>query len=260
MSDRIINSISVDIYRIGPPSKTVISWEWKESVIPLCRYEMSIYRGESPEEMELIAANIKAELFDSFVDSTARLISKHRVYNYKVVAKNTSTGTKVESRITTAEGDLDLIGIYIIEEHDFLFKHVTGVPTMILKKQTDGEARCPDCWDEVLKRVTKSNCQTCHGTGFVGRGVGGYYNPTLTWVDFSPDPEVIQTTQWGRVEATQNDLFMSNYPRLSVGDIIIEITTNKRWKVTNVRDSEKRRVKMLQIVRVDMINPMEIVN
>lgn len=254
MGERIIKSINVDVYRVGPPSSTVVSWEWKDSVIPLCRYEMSVYRGESPEEMELIASGIKADLFDQFEDNTARLMSKHRTYYYRVEAKNTSTGSIVESEKITPEGNLDLVGMYVIEEHDFLFRHVTGVPTVIFKKQTDGETRCTDCWDTVLKRVTKSSCNSCHGTGFIGRGVGGFYNPTITWCDFSPDPEVIQITQWGKVESTQTDIFMSNYPRISVGDIIIEVLTNKRWKVSNVRDSEKRRVKMLQIVRVDMIN------
>ena len=254
MADRKIKNIDVDIYRIGPPSCTEIKWEWEASVIPLCRYEMAVYRGESPEEMECIASGIDADLFDSFEDNTARLMSKQRIYYYQVKAKNKTTGKVVESPIATTEGELDLVGLYIIDEHDFLFRHVTGVPILIFKKQTDGETRCPDCWDEVLKRVTKSNCQTCHGTGFVGRGVGGYYNPTLTWADFSPTPEMIQVAQWGKVEPTQTDIFMSNYPRISIGDLIIEPLTNKRWKVSAVRESEKRRVRMLQIVRVDMVN------
>ena len=128
MNDRVLKSINVDIYRIGPPSCSVVSWEWKDSVIPLCRYEMSVYRGESPEELELLASGIKADLFSNFEDNTARLMSKHRVYYYKVVAHNVKTGSKVESELITAEGELDLVGIYIIDEHEFLFRHVSPRP------------------------------------------------------------------------------------------------------------------------------------
>lgn len=254
MAERKFKEIIIDIYRVSMPSRTIISWEWEKSVIPVSRYKIDVYRGESPEEMERIARDIPAGMFTEFEDNTARLITKNRTYYYQVVAKNCTTGKEVKSEPTTKEGDLDLVGIYIIEEHEFLFRHIVGVPSFIYKKQTDSKTRCPDCWDEVLKRVTKSNCQTCHGTGMIGKGVGGYYNPTYTWIDYSPDPELVQTTQWGKVEPTQTDIFMSNYPRMSVGDIIFELTTDKRWRVINVRDTEKRRTKMLQIVRLDLIN------
>ena len=254
MADRKFKDVIIDIYRVGPPSRTVISWEWEESVIPLSRYKIDIYRGESPEEMERIAKDIPADMYSEWEDNTARLISKNRTYYYQVVAKNCGTGDKVKSKKLTKEGDLDLVGIYIVEEHDFFFRHIAGTPVYIYKKQTDSKTRCGDCWDPILKRVTKSSCKSCNGTGMIGKGVGGYYNPTYTWVDFQPDPEIVQTAQWGKTEPTQTDIFMSNYPRMSVGDIIIELTTDRRWKVTNVRDSEKRRTKMLQIVRLDLIN------
>jgi len=254
MAERKFRSITIDIYKVGPPSRTIVSWEWENSVIPLSRYKIDIFRGESPEEMERIAKDIPATMFTEFEDQTARLITKHRTYYYQVVAKNCATGKVVKSDPTTKEGDLDLVGIYIVEEHEFLFRYVVGTPSYIYKKQTDSKTRCMDCWDSIQKRITKSNCQTCHGTGMIGKGVGGYYNPTYTWLDYSPDPELVQTTQWGKTEPTQTDIFMSNYPRMTVGDIIIELTSDKRWKVVNVRDSEKRRTKMLQIVRLDLIN------
>ena len=254
MSDRKFKSITIDVYRVGPPSRTVVSWVWEESVIPLSRYVIEVYRGESPEEMERIAKDIPAQMFFEYEDNTARLLSKHRNYYYQVVATNTNTGKVVKSKPTTLEGDLDLVGLYIIDEHEFLFRNVIGTPVLVYKKQTDSSSKCSDCWDSVLKRVTKSSCQTCHGTGMIGKGVGGYYNPTYTWGDFSPSPEIVQTMQWGKTEPNQTDIFMSNYPRMSVGDIVIELTSDKRWKVAQVRDTEKRRTKMLQIVRLDLIN------
>jgi hypothetical protein len=257
MSERKFKNIGVTVYSVKPPL-VVISWEYEDSVIPLSRYTISIKRGESPDEMEFIASNIPAELYSEFEDRIVKIQDSHRTYYYQVIAINKVTGKKVESEKQTWEGDLDLVGIYIIEEHIFKFRYVSGVPIFIFKKHTDGNTKCPDCWDHISKRIKKSGCKTCHGTGNIGKGVGGYYNPTYTWADPNPTPEMIQVTQWGRVQSTQTDMFFINYPRLSIGDLIIELTTDKRWKVSAVRDTEKRRTKMLQIVRLDLLDKTDV--
>ena len=257
MAERKFKDIGVTVFSVRPPL-VVVSWDYEDSVIPLSRYEIQIKRGESPEEMDVIASGIQAELFSEFEDRTAKLQDSHRVYYYQVIAKNKKTGKRVISENQTWEGDLDLVGLYIVEEHLFKFRFVSGVPIFIFKKHTDGSTKCPDCWDTIAKRVRRSGCRTCHGTGNIGRGVGGYYNPTYTWADPNPTPEVIQITQWGRVQTTQTDMFFTNYPRLSVGDLVIELTTDKRWKVSAVKDTEKRRTKMLQIVRLDLLDKTDV--
>ena len=253
MSGREFERVNVDVYRVGPPSLIVIDWDWKRSSIPLSRYKIDIYRGESPEEMDRIAKNLPADQYSQFEDRTAQIKDKHRIYHYKVVAIDCKTHKKVESKTSTWEGELDFVGLYIVEEHDFLFECVAGMPMLVFKKTTAGKARCDNCWDKVAKRVTKSNCTTCHGTGWMGDGQGGYYHPTYGYADFSPDPEVIQITQYGKAQPTQTDIFMTNYPRIAPGDVVVELMSNKRWKVANVRDTEKNRTKMLQIVRLDAI-------
>lgn len=257
MAERKFKDIHVTTYSIRP-ALVVITWDFEDSVIPLSRYEISVSRGESPEEMETIAAKIPAEMYTEFEDRTAKIHDTHRTYYYQVKAKNKKTGKVIISEKQTIEGDLDLVGIYIVEEHTFKFRYVSGVPILIFKKHTDGVTKCPDCWDKVAKRVRKSGCTTCHGTGNIGKGVGGFYNPTHTWADPNPTPEIIQITQWGRVQTTQTDMFFTNYPRLSVGDLVVELTTDKRWKVSAVRDTEKRRTKMLQIARLDMLDKSDV--
>lgn len=258
MSERSFENLNIDVYKVGPPSLIKVDWVWKDSVIPLSRYLIDIYRGESPEGMEKIAQDLRADVHSFYEDFTARLKDKHRIYYYKVVAKNIKSGKTVETKPVTWEGELDFVGLYIVEEHDFLFRWVSGIPCLVYKKQTDGEVRCPDCWDSIAKRVKKSNCKTCHGTGWTGSGVGGYYNPSYIWADYSPDPEVIEVAQWGRVQPTQTDVMMTNYPDMSVGDVVIELPVNKRYKVSNVRDTEKNRTNMLQIVRLDAVEKNDI--
>lgn len=257
MSVRQFKEVNVDIYRMASPrlpAKVIVEWEWERSSIPLHRYTIDVYRGESPSDLDLIASNLQAEKTSHYEDNTARLIDKHRVYYYQLVALDKKTGKVVESDLHTWEVGLDYTGLYVVEEHDFLFRYVVGSPIYIYKKQTEGETRCDNCWDPISKRVTKSNCRVCHGTGFIGTAAGGYYDPVYTWADLSPDPEMIQIAQWGKVQPSQTDIFMTNYPRLSVGDVIIEILPNKRYKVANVRDTEKNRTKMLQIVRLDELS------
>jgi hypothetical protein len=253
MADIRFATINVVVYSPRNPSLIVVSWEFEKSVIPLSRYEISIYRGESPEELQRIASGIPAELFTEFEDRTAKIMDLQRTYHYRVVAHNKTTGADITSAITTWEGEIDIVGLYVVTEHAFLYRHMTGMPCYIYKKHTDGQTKCPNCWDPIAKRVTKSNCTECHGTGNVGQGVGGYLNPTYSWLDLNPDPEQIQIAQWGRVQNTQTDVMMTNYPRMLPGDLVFELLTNNRWKVASVHSTEKRRTKMLQIVRLDML-------
>ena len=251
MAERSFKRVNVTIFVAGSPSLTVIDWEFNPSVIPLSRYEITIYRGESPTEMTAIGGPLKAAEFTEFEDRSARLFSQDRIYYYKVFAKNLETGTIVESATSHRDGLPDIVGNYVVEEHNFLFKQVIGLPSYVYKKQKQGEARCSNCWDPVLKRTNKSTCYECHGTGFAGMGIGGYYNPTYTWIDYSANIQNETVNQWGKTNEKQADLFMSNYPRLSVGDVIVELLSDRVWKVFMVRETERRRSPMLQIIRAD---------
>ena len=257
MAERSFKGLDVNVYRVGPPSLVDIVWQWEDTTIPSSRYSLDVFRGESPKEMDRIAKKLPADQYQNFIDTTAYLKDKHRTYYYQVKAFNNETGKCIESPIQTWEGNLDYVGLYIVEEHDFLFKEVSGMPILIYKKITAGKARC-ECWDTVAKRGTRSNCKSCYGTTWVGDGVGGYYNPIYTYANLEPDPEQVNITQFGRAEPTQTDVFMSNYPRATVGDLFVELMTNKRWKVATVRDTEKNRVKMLQFVRLDGIEKGDI--
>lgn len=252
--ERQFKQTHVEVFQSGPPSLIEVRWEFEPSVIPLSRYKIDIFRGESSQDMERIAKDLPAELYSVYEDRSAKLRDNHRTYHYRIVAKNKITGRQIKSEVQTWDGDLDYVGLYVVTEHNFKFRYVSGTPLFIYKKHTDGSTKCPDCWDFIAKRVKKSNCKTCHGTGNIGKGVGGYFNPTYTWADLNPDAEIVQITQWGRAEPTQTDILMTNYPRMTVGDLLIELKTNKRWEVLQVQDTEKRRTKMLQIVRVKLLD------
>lgn len=239
-------------------SRVLVKWQLEPTRQNLLNLRFFIYRGESPEEMEkLNEAGIRATSQYEYVDVTPNLIDLHKKYYYKVAATEFSGNTPVQtfySHAFTWDGDLDLVGLYVVEEHLFLYRHTSaGVPTMIYQRRHDGE-QCPNCWDPVLKRVTTSNCSVCYGTG----KLEGYYPPIDAWMKIDPDPSLSQVTNWGERQARQTEAEFTNYPELRPGDIILEVKPRQFWKVSNVRYPQKSRVTMLQTARIDAVNPSDI--
>jgi hypothetical protein len=241
------------------PSRVLVKWEIEPSAQDLKDLYFYVDRGESPEELnqlQSMADGVPAHQLYEFVDFTANLTDLNKVYYYRVRAVEFFDGTPVQtfsSEPVTWDGNLDLVGLYVVEEHLFLHRWVSGVPTMIFKRRLDGQY-CPNCWDKILKRVTISNCTTCYGTG----KLNGFYPPYEGWVDFEPDPKVVQVSEMGKRQVSQTDIQYTNYPLLTDGDLIVELNTNRYWKVSTVRYPEKNRTIMLQVARVDSVSPSDV--
>lgn len=253
----VITPLSVQVLSIERISRVLIKWDLAETRQNLKDLKFFVDRGESPSEMkQLNTEGIPAVALREFVDVTAHLQDLQKVYYYRVRAVEYQGDVAVQtftSDASTWKGNHDLVGIYVVDEHLFLERWVAGVPVMIYKKRRDG-GRCPECWDAVLQRVTKDNCTTCYGTG----KFGGYYPPIEAWMVIEPDPKVAQVADWGRAQPNQTDIQFTNYPLLSIDDVIVEMKLDRRWKVSNVRQAEKNRTAMLQIMRVSAINPTDV--
>ncbi len=256
LKDLSFDDVSAQVLSTNP-GRVLITWRLKKTAQDLRNLKFFVDRGESPEEYsQLNAEGIAANSTSEFVDYSPNLLDLHKVYYYRVRAVEFTGVTPVQtftSPNTTRDGDLDLVGIYVVDEHLFLHRWVAGVPTVIFKRRRDG-TYCPDCWDEILKRVTRSNCQTCYGTG----KLAGFYPPYEAWMNFEPDPKQFQVADWGVRQPSQTDIQFTNYPLLSDGDVIVELKTNKLWKVAGVRYPQKNRTIMLQIARLDAVNPTDI--
>lgn len=251
-------AISVMILSIEHVSQVLIRWKLETTSQSLKNLRFYIDRGESPSALEqLNAEGLPASGLYEYVDQTANLFDLDKVLYYRVRAvEETSDGVALQtfkSQETTWDGDLDLVGLYINEEHAFEMRWVDGVPAMIYKKIHDG-SYCPECWDSILKRVTKSNCRVCFGTG----RIGGYYPPIDAWMKFEPDPKVEQVADWGKRQTSQTDILFTNYPLLTPDDIIVEVKPNRFWKVELVRYPEKNRTILLQMARLNAVNPSDI--
>jgi hypothetical protein len=250
-------SLNIQVLSVERISRVLVQWKLKATSQRLLCAQYFIDRSEDGRSwQQLNADGVPPYGLDEYIDTSANLIDMDKIYYYRVRIVEFDAGKEVQSFSSdsaTWEGKLDLVGIYVVDEHLFALRWVYGVPVMIFKKKRDG-ALCPECWDTVLKRVTKSSCTSCFGTG----RLGGYYPPIEAWMSFEPEPKVAQVADWGKRQPSQTDTQFVNYPILSDDDLVLEIKPNKIWKVSAVRYPEKSRTILLQLVRLDAVNQTDI--
>lgn len=252
-------SMEVRVLSYRPEPRILVSWELNPTTQNLKNLFFFIDRGESPSNLVPINQTpIPYNALYEYVDMTGKMRDLEKFYYYQIRAVEFNPAHTVplqtfKSKILTWEGELDITASYIIEEHIFAYEEVFGMPTLIFKKKREG-TRCPVCFDTVLKRVTKSNCTTCLGTGFVG----GYYSHIEAWMDFNPDPKVVSISEFGEKQPSQTDVSFTNYPLMHGGDIIVELSQSRYWRVENIRNTEKNRTTILQVMRLDEINRSDV--
>lgn len=253
-----IESTEVRILSIEHISRVLLTWALTETRQNLSNLRFTIERSEDGYEWSAIQANIPSNSLYEFVDYTVNLFDLNKIYYYRVVASEVDpeTGDALQTftgPVADTNGDLDLTALYVIEEHLFEHRYVDGVPTLIYKKMFDG-SRCPECWDEVLKKVTKSNCTTCFGTG----RIDGYYPPIDAWMKIEPSPKQEAVAEQGVVQVKRSIAQFTNYPELRPGDLIFEPQHHYFWRVASVQGPEKNRSIMLQQLQLTAVNRSDV--
>lgn len=283
MAQPYFKSKSAYVSQVGRENRVIVSWEVESHGQDLSALEVVVFRGESPANLQPIAGPLNAARASSFVDATGKMLDLHRVYYYRLVLRpvprvdgrpavsadplGRPQGDTVisvhrtdvdldplDDAVFTWEGGRDLIGEFVIGEHNFKFRYAGGVPVAIFQRRREAGVRCHSCWDPVTRSVTKSNCTVCFGTGWIE----GYYDPIYAWADLSPNQKLVKVLEWGEKQPSQIDIMFSDYPRLRPGDVFAELTTPRRLKVMTTQQTERRRTPMLQFVRVDVINPSDV--
>ncbi|NBO55676.1 MAG: hypothetical protein EBU84_14045 [Actinobacteria bacterium] len=196
-----------------------------------------------------VAGPIPAFDFLQWVDCLSNLRNLNTQVYYRIRARKISTQEEVSTQPFTWDSDLDLVGLYVAEEHNFLLEDVIGVPCLVYVRRRGG-ITCTACFDPVQKKRTASHCTVCYGTNWTG----GFYNPIDAYVDLSPNPKNSSIAEWGEISQNETQILISNYPEVSPGDIIRELRSNRLWRVVLSQPTEKRRAPMLQFVRAVEIN------
>ena len=245
LSKTFITSFSLDYL--------VINWTIAPTIETIGDYEFSIFRSNSPKGKYKTVVTGLTDVF-AYKDTSVALKNQWRKYWYKVRVTETATPANfIESDPFTQSAEPDAIALEIIRRNNILLDsdEFVGRSGYLLIRKTFGQ-RCVGCWDFVMHRKTRDDCQECFNTGFVG----GYFEPCLIRMSINPESEAVRQAQF-EIQPNQTAGWMSNYPLISPADIIIE-DSNKRWRVVNVRKTEKRRVVLKQIFQLTAINKTDV--
>lgn len=236
---------------VDTPSLTlaIIKWSWGGAPATLGT-TAHIYFGRSGSgEAEKVAeVEAGAGLFLHELNATQR---KWPAFEYRVRIV-TADGATAYDKTVGVSRKKDPLGLALSDQVRKIVQQVTGIPVWFLSKKTWGD-RCPTCFDEVRQRTGQGHCATCFGTTFTG----GYGAPLPTHVSFSPNQEQIQQAGFAEIEPSQATIYLSHWPNLSVGDLLIE-EDNRRWRVIQVQNTERLRTTFHQMAVVDEVESTSI--
>jgi hypothetical protein len=260
------------------PAKVLIQWDLCQTKLPLTDFEFRVDRGSAADaepgfqhvtidgkpmsdgtistdsvNLTQVAGPISGIDFYQWADYSGELANLQKIYFYRVRLRRISTQEEIETPVFTWNTDLDLEGLYVVEEHNFLLEDSTGVPALTFPRKRGGMT-CPNCFDPIQKKRTSSYCLRCFGTNWDG----GFYNPIDSYIDFNPSPQNTVIKDWGETQPNETNVFLTNYPLLGNGDVIRELQNGKLWRVTRTQPAEKRRMPTLQFARVVEINPGDV--
>ena len=240
------------IYR--DPYSTGVFLQWNVLDPPdVGPFSFKIERSGSPEgPFELVLDNVTTfHFFDDLrhvpappegsVRENLNFLSLHRAIYYKVtgtIGGETSFDIQVTGdNLPTRQA---LLRRKIQRDIRVGFKF-SGIPLVILKRRHWGE-RCKDCFDQLTKRVTKSKCTTCFGTGFEN----GYFDPVRISGRIGVENIQTQITPQGKTDINQRALTTLDFPVFEEDDIIAELRQNRRYVITNISQTELRTVSVHQ--------------
>ena len=229
-----------------------INWTIVPTIEDVALYSFTILRSNSPEGPFITVVEGLTDQF-AFKDTSVNLKSDWRKYFYRLKVVEISTPANfVETESFHQSYEIDVIAAEIIRRNNLILSNeFTGRPVFIFIKRTFG-MRCKSCWDFVTKRRCESNCIECFDTGFTF----GYFDSIVAQMNINPEHEKVQMQRF-KMEVNNTAGWLSNEPLLSPGDVIVE-GDNKRWRVVDVRTTQRRRVVLHQTVRLSSVNNSDV--
>lgn len=153
----------------------------------------------------------------SFIDTAPPNISELGTYYYKVEIRSTEDDSVLKaSTVKHPRRDRPKVALEIVRRNNLLLRRFSGLRGFLISKKESG-TRCPNCWDPVKERRSKSKCSDCGDTGWFS----GVSSPIPIFVSSSSPNETQGVSVLGATEEIQRQLWTSNFPLINPGDIII---------------------------------------
>jgi hypothetical protein len=164
------------------------------------------------------------------ITPTLKDYNRNRDRYFKVRATNkVNPATIIDSNSISINDEYDGVISTIQYAESLLNDLYIGESVYVSKRKVDGD-RCPECWNPYQFRRTKTNCNTCRGTGFSD----GFYKPINATIAIDTNPRVAEQSQTGEIQVTTIKGRMSGFPLVAPRDLIVVKSTNDRFTVMNV--------------------------
>lgn len=238
-----VRSLDVDYHEI--------SWEILDTQVDVLDFTFQVLRSESSGgPWEPVSVPFSDRYI--FIDRISHPFHAARLFHYLLRVKNQITGEEVDFGPVSLQPEADLVAREIRRHMNLLFREFTGRRCWVLPVRTFGQ-RC-SCWNEVLQKRTRSGCRLCYDTGFVR----GYHYPIETWVQIDPGSNLSeQNTNVGTLHQQNSTARVSNIGIVKPRDIIIE-PENRRWRVTQVSQTEQSRSPIHLELAIHQIPPSDV--
>ena len=223
---------------------------------------IEVHRSSGPEGPWVLAGAVSSNSVVFEDKSRIKRSLWDRIF-YKLKVVETSTqNVVVESSAVTLGAIPDPNAREIIRQHNLLLYGVNTHPgyyaiDFACFKRTKQGTPCSYCRDLESGDIYIDRCDECMGT----RYLEGFSNQVKFRARFitsaSPRSEI---TVYGDKEVDSRSIFMSSFPVLEPGDILVEKDTDNHWEVTNINTSEPGGILVSQRATLSKVYHNNIVN
>ena len=205
----------------------------------------SLFKSTSPESgFEPVLINKKV---GSFIDKDVNLFEIGKHYYYKLeIANDDKTIIRTvgpeRSRYNKMNGEARAM----IREFTIVLRVMKNPIYKLLLKKRSG-IYCPECYNTVTKKPSFAGCKRCNGTG----KLEGYHDPVNIRLskDISRETEYSSMLDSERVKLTNNNAWTTPYPRITPGDVIVDVL-NQRYRVVDVSPRTHAHVLIRQVLQL----------
>lgn len=143
-----------------------------------------------------------------------------------------------ESRVFSSEKEPNFYAAEIIRRHLIQLRegHAGNLMYLFIRRRL--KERCPDCWDTLRGQRSKANCPTCLNTGYIQ----GYYNPIALYMSLSAENTAVRQAYEGTEIQGNLQGWTAGYPRISMGDCLVDANTREIWNVSQIGMTTHKRV------------------
>lgn len=233
--------------------------QWRFDDLPN-DHSIEIQRSEGPEGPWETIDTVDASTI-SYDDGDMPYRSFFTVLWYRIRVYDGNDDLILTSEPATNKQKADKFTAEIIRQYEIRLKGSDTHPGYYanhfacFKRAVNGKI-C-DCVDEITGEKKRDRCPLCLGTGYLE----SWSNP-ITFRGAFMDGET-RNTRISRItesESLKRRMWLSHYPLLEPGDVLVEKDSQRHWKVRNIEVSNPNDVVVSQRVTMDLMDREHIEN